>query len=78
MITNAAPSKALLGNTNGLAQTAASLMRAIGPASITALFAVSVEKNLLGGWLIYVIMVALTLSSVGFSLLLDDRPQGDI
>ncbi|KAF8335061.1 major facilitator superfamily domain-containing protein [Cantharellus anzutake] len=47
MITNAAPSKSLLGCTNGLAQTAASLMRAIGPAGATALFAVSVDKTLL-------------------------------
>ncbi len=75
MITNAAPSKALLGSTNGLAQTAASLMRAIGPASTTALFAFSVEKGTYGGWLIYSILMVFAFVSVGLSLLLDDSPR---
>ncbi|KAF9513234.1 hypothetical protein BS47DRAFT_1459060 [Hydnum rufescens UP504] len=48
LVTKASPSRSCLGAVNGCAQTAASLMRAIGPASTTALFAVSVEKNLMG------------------------------
>ncbi|KAJ3557587.1 hypothetical protein NM688_g1389 [Phlebia brevispora] len=59
-----APNKRSLGGTNGLAQVAASVVRAIGPALSTSLFAASVEHNWLGGNAVYVCMVFLTCLSL--------------
>lgn len=56
----AAPSRRSLGATNGLAQTSISVVRAIGPALSNALFAVSLEKNIAGGWFVYIVFIALT------------------
>ncbi|PFH46777.1 hypothetical protein AMATHDRAFT_88127, partial [Amanita thiersii Skay4041] len=55
-ITASAPNKASLGATNGLSQTTASVARAIGPAMAPALFSISVERNLLGGYAVYAIL----------------------
>lgn len=35
-----------------------SIMRAIGPAAANSLFAMTVEKNYLGGYLVYYVLVA--------------------
>ncbi|KAJ7674120.1 hypothetical protein B0H17DRAFT_1208252 [Mycena rosella] len=43
------------GTINGLAQTAVSSAKAFGPAMATSLFSLSVEKNLLGGYAMYVV-----------------------
>ena len=50
-------------------------MRAIGPAGATALFALSVEKNLMGGKLVFVILLTIVAIGVGLSLLQDDSPM---
>ena len=63
-ITKASPSPSALGQTNAAAQTTLSLMGAIGPAATTSLVAASVQHNLLGGLLAYVVMAA-----VGFTAL---------
>jgi hypothetical protein len=47
-VTAAAPSRRSLGATNGLAQTAVSIQRTVGPAAATALFAYSLENNVMG------------------------------
>lgn len=57
---SAAPSKHSLGATNGIAQTCISIVRAIGPVASTSLFSLSLERNLLGGWLVYVVMVIIS------------------
>ncbi|KAG5349872.1 hypothetical protein C0989_001468, partial [Termitomyces sp. Mn162] len=54
-ITASAPSKRALGATNGLSQTAASIVRAAGPAMTTSLFAASAEHNLMWGYAVYAI-----------------------
>ncbi|KAF8218231.1 major facilitator superfamily domain-containing protein [Mycena galopus ATCC 62051] len=56
-VRSAAPSKHSLGATNGIAQTCISIMRAIGPVASTSLFSFSLQRNLLGGWLVYVVMI---------------------
>ncbi|KAJ7176473.1 major facilitator superfamily domain-containing protein [Mycena filopes] len=53
-ITTSAP-KCSRGSVNGLAQTSASVSRAIGPALATSLFSLSASYNLLGGYLVYLI-----------------------
>ncbi|KAF9515288.1 hypothetical protein BS47DRAFT_1484656 [Hydnum rufescens UP504] len=72
LLTNASPSRAVLGKVHGLAQTAMSLVRAIGPASSTALFALSVEKNLMGGRLVFVVLLMVVVLGVGLSFLQED------
>ncbi|KAI5988258.1 MFS general substrate transporter [Pisolithus marmoratus] len=58
-VTRASPNKHSLGTMNGLSQTATSIARAIGPATFTSLFALSKEYNLLGGNLVYVVLLIL-------------------
>ncbi|KAH7885802.1 major facilitator superfamily domain-containing protein [Phlebopus sp. FC_14] len=69
-ISAAAPNRASIGATNGLAQMIVSLMRAIGPAVVNSAFSLGVERHSTGGNLAYwvmVVMVGMTLA-VGFAL----------
>ncbi|KAF7986425.1 hypothetical protein HWV62_31167 [Athelia sp. TMB] len=68
-ISAAAPNKRSLGATNGIAQTVVSVVRAIGPAASTSLFALSVKHNLLGGYAVYLILAVLS----GMSLIVVAR-----
>ncbi|KAI9443947.1 MFS general substrate transporter [Lactarius indigo] len=65
-ISSAAPNKRSLGATNGVAQTVVSVQRMIGPAAAASLFAYSLENNILGGNLVYVVLLALVW--VGFGI----------
>lgn len=69
-VRSSAPNSRSLGATNGLAQTCISVVRAIGPALSTSLYAVSVERNILGGWFVYlVLIIASTLALFGSAYL---------
>ncbi|KAJ4477906.1 major facilitator superfamily domain-containing protein [Lentinula edodes] len=71
-----APNAYSIGVTNGLAQTGASIARAIGPASATSLFALSVQISLntqtqigvvlrwLGSNLVYVVFILISVGAV--------------
>ncbi|CAE6444371.1 unnamed protein product [Rhizoctonia solani] len=59
LVNRSAPSRRSLGTVNGLAQMVASASRALGPAAATSLFAISVQKNLLGGSLIWFVLAAI-------------------
>jgi hypothetical protein len=63
-VTASAPTRKSLGSINGLSQTAVSITRAIGPASVTSLFALSVERNLAMGTLVYLILIAVTVMAL--------------
>ncbi|KAI5998710.1 MFS general substrate transporter [Pisolithus albus] len=58
-VTRASPNKYSLGTMNGLSQTTTSIARAMGPATFTSLFAFSKQYNLLGGNLVYVLLLVL-------------------
>ncbi|KAI5990099.1 MFS general substrate transporter [Pisolithus albus] len=58
-VTRASPNKYSLGTMNGLSQTTTSIARAMGPVTLTSLFAFSKEYNLLGGNLVYVVLLIL-------------------
>jgi hypothetical protein len=58
-ISSAAPNKRSLGATNGIAQMMVSIQRAIGPATAASLFAFSLDNNILGGNLVYLVMIAI-------------------
>lgn len=63
-ITAASPNPHSLGATNGLSQTVASIVRTIGPTLSTSLFAISIERNLMGGNAVYLLMIGFSLSSI--------------
>ncbi|KAF8503892.1 MFS general substrate transporter [Hysterangium stoloniferum] len=74
LITAVAP-PAALGTTNGLGHNAASVFRILGPAATTSLFALSVQKKLAGGCLVY--YVACVIAIIGYKiggLVASDRP----
>ncbi|KAG8943142.1 hypothetical protein FRC03_002645 [Tulasnella sp. 419] len=52
-----APSAESLGATFGLAQSVSSIARATAPAFVSSLFAISIEKQILGGNLVWLVMV---------------------
>ncbi|KAF8501883.1 member of major facilitator superfamily multidrug-resistance, DHA1 sub-family [Hysterangium stoloniferum] len=63
-LTSAAHTRSALGATTGLVQSTTSIIRAIGPAGATSLFAFSIEHNILGGNFIYLVLCALTVGSI--------------
>lgn len=71
-ITAAAPNKRSLGATNGLAQTTVSIVRAIGPATATSMFAYSLQHNLMGGYAVYAALVTMSVFSVMLSFKLSE------
>ncbi|KAF9554755.1 major facilitator superfamily multidrug-resistance, DHA1 sub-family, partial [Agrocybe pediades] len=56
-IAKASPNRESIGATNGISQTSVSIMRAVGPALANSLFSLSVEKKLLGGHLVYYVLI---------------------
>lgn len=62
-ISSAAPS-GMLGATNGLAQTVASVQRAIAPAISASLFSFSLENNIMGGYGVFYAMTLCSLAAV--------------
>jgi MFS family permease len=58
-VTDSAPNQRSLGAINGLAQTAVSSARAVGPALSTSLFSFSVQYNILGGYGVYTTLTSL-------------------
>ncbi|KAF8886144.1 major facilitator superfamily domain-containing protein [Infundibulicybe gibba] len=72
-ITASSPNKHSLGATNGLAQASTSFSRAFGPAISTSLFALSVEKNLLGGYAVYVVLVVISCLAILLAVRLPEK-----
>ncbi|KAI0350014.1 MFS general substrate transporter [Trametes cingulata] len=66
-ISDAAPNQKALGLTNGLAQTTASTVRAIGPSLASSLFSVSLERRLAGGTLVYWVLCGITVVGLAAS-----------
>jgi len=58
-ISSATPNKRLLGAANGLGQSLASVQRTVAPAFADWLFAFSIANGVLGGNLVYVVLLAL-------------------
>ncbi|KLO06723.1 MFS general substrate transporter [Schizopora paradoxa] len=83
-INGAAASRKTLGATNGLAQMMVSVMRAIGPASASGLFSLSLKigqleggemtlKGLVGSWLVYGVMLVLVGVAYGVGRMLPEE-----
>jgi len=74
----AASDKESLGTTNGVAQTVASFMRMMGPATASSLFAMTIEGDLMGGKFVYWFFVGFTCIALSLSTLLPKRVLGSI
>ncbi|KAH9036525.1 MFS general substrate transporter [Lactarius pseudohatsudake] len=72
-ISSAAPNKRSLGATNGIAQTIVSIQRTVGPAAAAALFAFSLDHNILGGNFAYVVLLAVVGVGLGVAVQLPNN-----
>jgi len=63
-ISASSPNRASLGATNGIAQLLVSIMRAIGPAAATSLFSLSLAEGYLGGGMVYMVLLMISLAAV--------------
>ena len=77
-VTSSAPNKRSLGSTNGLSQTLVSFARAIGPALATGMFSLSVEKNYLGGYAVYAILMLLACIALLVAARLPEKAWDDV
>ncbi|KAI0052861.1 MFS general substrate transporter [Auriscalpium vulgare] len=76
-IAASAPNKASVGATNGLAQLMGSVVRTFGPALASSLFSLSIEHHYLGGHLVYVLLLAMSLVAVAGALALPRKMSYD-
>ncbi|KAK7032774.1 major facilitator superfamily domain-containing protein [Favolaschia claudopus] len=60
MFLTASAPKSSRGSVNGISQTSVALARAIGPAMSTSLFSLSVQHNLIGGYMVYLVFFLLS------------------
>ncbi|KAG9058254.1 hypothetical protein FS842_011134 [Serendipita sp. 407] len=61
LVKAAAPDKEMLGSTFGVSQTIACIARAIGPILASSLFAASVDRQILGGNAVWLVMASIGL-----------------
>jgi hypothetical protein len=59
---------------NGMVRTVASITQAVAPAIVTSLFSFSAKSNILGGYAVYGILLALSCFALFFALKLPDNP----
>jgi len=67
-VSSAAPNQRSLGAMNGLAQMVVSILRAVGPAAATSLFAFSLQNNILGGQFVYAVLLSLACVGLGVAV----------
>ncbi|KAJ7082393.1 major facilitator superfamily multidrug-resistance, DHA1 sub-family [Mycena belliarum] len=77
-IMDATPSQASAGSVNGLAQMVGTTLRGAAPSFASSLFSLSVKHNLVGGYMVYIILVGLTLGALRGSLLLPRQLRSEI
>jgi len=61
VVKSSAPSKEALGATFGLSQSVSCISRAIAPAFVSSLYAFSIDRQILGGNLVWLVMVVTAL-----------------
>ncbi|KAG2121864.1 major facilitator superfamily domain-containing protein [Suillus clintonianus] len=72
-INASAPNRASIGATNGLAQTVVSVTRAVGPALVNSAYSLSIEKQILGGNMVYLLMAGMVWIAIGVGAVLPRR-----
>jgi MFS family permease len=53
------PSRRILGTLNAVAETCSSVVRSLVPAATTSIFAIGIRQELIGGYLIWVVLIVL-------------------
>ncbi|KAJ7655322.1 major facilitator superfamily multidrug-resistance, DHA1 sub-family [Mycena rosella] len=76
-IVNSSPRSSALSSTNSLAQMVSTVVRALAPFIASALFALSLEWNLAGGYLVYILLLAVVAAGICCSLLLSSDPKSN-
>ncbi|KAJ6572275.1 major facilitator superfamily multidrug-resistance, DHA1 sub-family [Mycena capillaripes] len=74
-IVNSAPRPAALSSTNSIAQMVSTILRALAPFIASALFAVSLQLNLAGGYLVYILLLGVVAAGICSSFLLASDPK---
>lgn len=75
MIVDSAPSKAALASTNSVSQIVACAIRSLAPSLASSFFAISLEHNLLGGRLVYFVLMGIILVATRIAFMLPKRLQ---
>ncbi|KAF8071641.1 major facilitator superfamily domain-containing protein [Lyophyllum atratum] len=75
-VLNAAPGRAAIGAVNGLAQMKSSIMRTLAPTITSSLFSISLQKQIAGGYMVYAVLLGVTLAAVSMSCLLPPSLRG--
>ncbi|KNZ80197.1 Protein ZINC INDUCED FACILITATOR-LIKE 1 [Termitomyces sp. J132] len=70
LIVDSAPNRASLGATNGMGQAVGCIARSVGPSVASSLFSLSLERNLVGGCLVYLVLVGFALLGLGITYML--------
>ncbi|KAF8071614.1 major facilitator superfamily multidrug-resistance, DHA1 sub-family [Lyophyllum atratum] len=73
LILDSAPNRASLGATNGMAQAVGSVMRSIAPSIASSLFSISLQRHLVGGNMVFLILLGVALLGVRLSFLLPKK-----
>jgi hypothetical protein len=72
-VSAASPNRASLGATNGIAQLLMSITRAIGPTATASLFSLSLEEGYVGGNLVYIVLLVVSLAAIAFGTTLPQQ-----
>ncbi|KAG6816248.1 hypothetical protein H0H93_008239, partial [Arthromyces matolae] len=70
LIIELSPTQAALGTTNGMLQAVASATRSIGPTLTSSLFSISLERNLAGGNMVFMVLFVVVTIGVRLTFLL--------
>ncbi|KAL4078833.1 major facilitator superfamily domain-containing protein [Scleroderma yunnanense] len=74
-VNGAAPNRASIGATNGLAQLLVSIVRAVGPWAVNSAFALGIQQHVMGGHFAYWVIVGMTAISLVIGVALPERPS---
>jgi len=67
------PNHAFIGATNGIAQLLVSIKRAIGPTAAASHFSLSTKEGYIGGNLVYVVFLMVSLAAIAFGTTLPQQ-----
>ncbi len=77
-LNDVSPSPSTLGTLNGLALTLTAATRTVGPAAFTSLFAAGARTQFLGGYLVWVVLIAIALMGTVAMRWYPDEAKGEI
>ncbi|KAF9468187.1 major facilitator superfamily multidrug-resistance, DHA1 sub-family [Collybia nuda] len=77
LIIDSAPNRASLGATNGMAQAVGCFMRSIAPSAASSLFSISLQKQLAGGNMVFIVLTGVSLLGIRAALLLPKKLRNE-